>query len=51
MKNALKKYVSFCLLVAIIFLYSISYAQDDSLFRFLKKIEYPISSFTADYRY
>ena len=24
------------------------YAQDDSLFRFLKKIEYPISSFTVD---
>ncbi len=48
MKNALKKYVRFCLLIAIIFLYSISYAQDDSLFRFLKKIEYPISSFTVD---
>jgi hypothetical protein len=27
---------------------SILYAQDDSLFRFLKKIEYPISSFTVD---
>ena len=27
---------------------TILYAQDDSLFRFLKKIEYPISSFTVD---
>ncbi len=47
MKNSLKKYLRFYLL-AIIFSYSISYAQDDSLFRFLKKIEYPISSFTVD---
>ena len=48
MKNALKKYLRFCLAVAIIFLYSMSFAQDDSLFRFLKKLEYPISSFTVD---
>ncbi|HEV8083462.1 MAG TPA: hypothetical protein VGP55_09690 [Chitinophagaceae bacterium] len=48
MKNTLKKYVRFYLSATIIFLYTISYAQDDSLFRFLKKIEYPISSFTVD---
>jgi hypothetical protein len=32
----------------IIFSFAASYAQDDSLFRFLKKIEYPTSSFTVD---
>ena len=48
MKSTLKKYVRFYLLATIIFLYTVSYAQDDSLFRFLKKIEYPISSFTVD---
>ena len=48
MKNALKKYIRFCLAAFIIFLQGITYAQDDSLFRFLKKIEYPISSFTVD---
>ncbi len=47
MKNTLK-YVKFYVSTAIIFLYTTSYAQDDSLFRFLKKIEYPISSFTVD---
>lgn len=47
MKNTLK-YVKFYVSAAIIFLYTTSYAQDDSLFRFLKKIEYPISSFTVD---
>ncbi len=47
MKNTLK-YVKFYMSAAIIFLYTTSYAQNDSLFRFLKKIEYPISSFTVD---
>ncbi len=42
-----KKYFKFLLLPAIFFSTSIR-AQDDSLFRFLKKIEYPISSFTVD---
>lgn len=48
MKKALKKYIRFYLLAPIIFSFGISYAQDDSLFRFLRKIEYPISSFTVD---
>lgn len=48
MKNILQKYFRFWLLMAIIFSYSMANAQDDSLFRFLKKIEYPISSFTVD---
>ncbi|MEO8569002.1 MAG: hypothetical protein ABI419_07695 [Ginsengibacter sp.] len=48
MKNALKKYVRFFLASFIIIFSGITYAQDDSLFRFLKKIEYPISSFTVD---
>lgn len=48
MKNVQKIYFRTLLLASFIFLYSISYAQDDSLFRFLKKIEYPISSFTVD---
>lgn len=48
MKKALRKYIRFYLLALIIFSFGISYAQDDSLFRFLRKIEYPISSFTVD---
>lgn len=48
MNAGLKKYFRLFLLVAILFTRSILYAQDDSLFRFLKKIEYPISSFTVD---
>ena len=43
-----KKYLRLFFLTVILFTGSILYAQDDSLFRFLKKIEYPISSFTVD---
>ncbi len=48
MKISIIKY--FCISLLIIFTTScnILHAQDDSLFRFLKKIEYPISSFTVD---
>jgi hypothetical protein len=42
------KYFRHFLLIIILSVGSILYAQDDSLFRFLKKIEYPISSFTVD---
>jgi hypothetical protein len=48
MNAGLKKYFKFLLLPAILFSANIIRAQDDSLFRFLKKIEYPISSFTVD---
>jgi hypothetical protein len=48
MNAALKKYFRLFLLIVILFTGSILYAQDDSLFRFLKKVEYPISSFTVD---
>lgn len=48
MKKAFVKYVRFWLVAAIVFSFSTSYSQDDSLFRFLKKLEYPISSFTVD---
>src|SRR5450432_2424756 len=48
MNAGLKKYFPFFPLVVILFTGSILCAQDDSLFRFLKKIEYPISSFTVD---
>ena len=45
---ACKKYFRLIGTVVIIFCSIQTKAQDDSLFRFLKKIEYPISSFTAD---
>ena len=48
MNNFLKKYSHFFILFFILFTSCIANAQDDSLFRFLKKIEYPISSFTVD---
>ncbi len=48
MKHLFIKYFRFVLLHLTIFSFSASYAQDDSLFRFLKKIEYPTSSFTVD---
>jgi len=48
MNSGLKKYFRLFLLIVILFTGSILYAQDDSLFRFLKKIEYPISSFAVD---
>ncbi|MGH2563690.1 MAG: hypothetical protein ACRDE8_17140 [Ginsengibacter sp.] len=43
-----KKYFKFLLLPAMLFSITFVKAQDDSLFRFFKKIEYPISSFTVD---
>ena len=43
-----KKYLRLFFLTVILFTGSVLSAQDDSLFRFLKKIEYPISSFTVD---
>ena len=43
-----KKYLRLFCLTVLLFAGSTLYAQDDSLFRFLKKIEYPISSFTVD---
>ncbi len=48
MKTYLLKYFRILLLCAILFSCKTLHAQDDSLFRFLKKIEYPISSFTVD---
>ncbi len=48
MKNISKKYARFGLLIALLFSLGASHAQDDSLFRFLKKLQYPISSFTVD---
>ena len=48
MKISLKKYFICLLFLAFISSHEIVIAQDDSLFRFLKKIEYPISSFTID---
>jgi hypothetical protein len=46
MKPHLQLY--FLLLIVCIASFGDANAQDDSLFRFLKKIEYPISSFTVD---
>lgn len=48
MNAGLRRYFRSFLLIVLLFTGSILYAQDDSLFRFLKKIEYPISSFTVD---
>lgn len=48
MNYFLKKYFRFFILSLISFTAIKANAQDDSLFRFLKKIEYPISSFTVD---
>ncbi|MDQ6889925.1 MAG: hypothetical protein M3Z56_06595, partial [Bacteroidota bacterium] len=48
MKTCLLKYFRMLLLCAILLSCKTLHAQDDSLFRFLKKIEYPISSFTVD---
>src|ERR1700747_468753 len=41
-------YFRICVAVSIIFCTIKTSAQDDSLFSFLKKIEYPLSSFTVD---
>src|SRR6185312_7130665 len=48
MNNPLKKYLRYCILFPISFTSVVAAAQDDSLYRFLKQIEYPISSFTVD---
>jgi hypothetical protein len=48
MNYFLRKYFRFFILCLFSFLAFIVNAQDDSLFRFLKKMEYPISSFTVD---
>ncbi|MEO6187230.1 MAG: hypothetical protein ABIO82_04530 [Ginsengibacter sp.] len=49
MKLKLLRYFSKMLILSICFFSCISLpAQDDSLFRFFKRIEYPISSFTVD---
>ncbi len=48
MNYFLRKYFRFFILCLFSSLAFIVNAQDDSLFRFLKKMEYPISSFTVD---
>ena len=48
MNYFLKKYFRFFIFSLFLFISISASAQDDSLFRFLKKIEYPISSFTVD---
>lgn len=48
MNNSLKNYLRFFILFSISFTSAIADAQDDSLYRFLKQMEYPISSFTVD---
>jgi hypothetical protein len=48
MNYLLKKYLCFFISFLISFVAINADAQDDSLFSFLKKIEYPISSFTVD---
>lgn len=48
MNAVARQYLRFWLLMVTVFPGNMLYAQDDSLFRFLKKIEYPISSFTVD---
>ena len=48
MKTSLNKFAWCLLFIAFISSHKVLLAQDDSLFRFLKKIEYPISSFTVD---
>jgi hypothetical protein len=47
MKSSTLKYLSLLIAFCVVF-FSNTNAQDDSLFRFLKKIEYPISSFAVD---
>lgn len=48
MNLSFRKYFRLIIAVIIAFASAKANAQDDSLFRFLKKIEYPISSFTVD---
>ncbi|HEY8659256.1 MAG TPA: hypothetical protein VIL78_09470 [Hanamia sp.] len=47
MKSTIKRYSLIFLIFFLAYMPNAK-AQDDSLFRFLKKIEYPISSFTVD---
>src|SRR5665647_2417448 len=47
MRNTIKRYSLIFLIFFLAYMPNAK-AQDDSLFRFLKKIEYPISSFTVD---
>lgn len=48
MIRLVKKYFCFFFLLSLATSFNKASAQDDSLFRFLKKIEFPISSFTVD---
>ena len=48
MNNSLKKYLRIFIVLSISFTAFTALAQDDSLYRFLKQMEYPISSFTVD---
>ncbi len=48
MNNSLKKYLRIFIVLSISFTSFAALAQDDSLYRFLKQMEYPISSFTVD---
>jgi hypothetical protein len=48
MIRPVKKYFCFFFLLTLATSFNKASAQDDSLFRFLKKIEFPISSFTVD---
>lgn len=48
MMICLPKYLRLPALLPLLFLSVRLHAQDDSLFRFLKKIEYPISTFSVD---
>lgn len=48
MIRLVKKYFCFFFLLTLATSFNKASAQDDSLFRFLKKIEFPISSFTVD---
>ena len=48
MIHLVKKYFCFFFLLTLATTFNKASAQDDSLFRFLKKIEFPISSFTVD---
>ena len=48
MRDPFKKYFRLIVVVIITFFSLKLHAQDDSLFRFLKKIEYKISSLTVN---
>ena len=48
MKAGLMKYFVLLHLAGNLFIAGTAHSQDDSLFRFLKKTDYPISSFTVD---